>query len=92
MTASSGGLPHAGLLETYPQPGVHALIERKRVGEDKGALEREEAELHRGALDALEQGLHDLCERSRLPERLGPGSPGWRVLDDFLVRVRDDEA
>lgn len=76
------------LVELHPQPGVEDLVARKRAGAEKGLLAPGEARSHATALDALGSRLHDLATTSPLPASLDRGSPGWRALDDFLVRVR----
>lgn len=76
------------LLESYPQDGVLELIERKRNGQEKGALEPGEADHHRSALDALEARLERAHDASPLPEAITPESPLHSTLNDFLIRIR----
>ena len=60
------------------------LIERKRSGEEKGALAGGEAEAHRAALDGLQARLAREFESSQLPEEV----TSFDQLDDFVVRAR----
>ncbi|MEM6673727.1 MAG: nucleotidyltransferase domain-containing protein [Planctomycetota bacterium] len=69
------------LNEEYAVPGIDELIERKRSGAEKSALDDGEAEGHRTALDALQEQLAAAFESSSLPDEV----TSFDALDDFVV-------
>lgn len=72
------------LLRHYPTPGVDALIERKRTGDEKGALEAGELEAHAPTLDALATRMEEAHDRSELPN----DCTNYDALSDYVVRAR----
>ena len=60
------------------------LIERKRSGQEKGALAEGEAASHGPTLDRLQAQLASAFETSTLPEEVTT----FEDLDDFVVRAR----
>lgn len=72
------------LAAEYQQSEVPELVERKRAGTEKGALEPGEAELHAKTFDRLESRLLTEFEASSLPEQVQT----LDALSDYVVRAR----
>ncbi len=72
------------LNEEYRVDAIPNLIERKREGQEKGALNEDEAESHRSPLDTLQERLAAEFEQSKLPDEV----TSFDALDDFVVRAR----
>ena len=65
-------------------PQIADLIERKRVGEEKGALLKDEVSNHLPKLDTLQIQLEEAFKHSTLPEEVTT----FAALDDYVVRAR----
>lgn len=71
------------LLEAMPQPGVQALVARKRGGAEKQALDRAELAEHLARIASLEAELERAFEGSKLPDEV----TNIDALSDYVVRA-----
>jgi predicted nucleotidyltransferase len=76
------------LNERFRFGAIDALVDRKRAGAEKMALDDRDMDEHGGLLDRLEAKLQEAHDASRLPDE--PTTVA--ALQDFVIRLRLDGA